>query len=115
MNKKLPNIVNDNIWNPQPSDDLNKSGILSTGANYAEKEDLLVPISIKPNELNNNFMVLEGIIIDDIVEHPQSVVKKPIIVQKQSCEKMDMASTFYIGSLTVLGLFVFFRLIQKSR
>jgi len=113
MSKK---IIDDNIWNPQPSDDTNNSGILNTESKYNEKEDLLIPISIKPNELNNNYMILEGITIDDIDNHPQSVIKKPKMVEKQfSSQKMDMASTFYIGSLTVLGLFVFFRLIQKTR
>jgi len=112
---QLKKPIDDFVWNPQPSEEISKSGILSYGSNYAEKEDLLVPISIKSNEINNDFMILEGITIDDIDDHPQEVKKNPKMVIKKPSEKMDMASTFYIGTLTVLGLFVFFRLIQKTR
>ena len=105
--------------NPIASQDIHKSDLLPIDSNFNEKEKELLPISIEQSEINNNFMVVEGHIYDK-VETVLKNDKRGIITNVEdksyvSGNKMNFATTFYVGSLTVIGLFVFYRLIQKTR
>ena len=47
----------------------------------------------------------------------QLVTNEPVIYKKEECKKKkwDLTTQFYYGSITVIGLFVLFRLIERSR
>jgi hypothetical protein len=55
----------------------------------------------------------------DYKSNDKMVTNIPLINKKENKEKseykMDFATHIYVGSLTVIGLFVFYRLIQKTR
>jgi hypothetical protein len=124
-NRPLPSvkegyeIMYNKKGNPVASQDVYNSDVLPIHTNFNEKEKELLPISIEQSEINNNFMVVEGHIYDK-VETVLKNDKRGIITNVEdkysvSGNKMNFATTFYVGSLTVIGLFVFYRLIQKTR
>jgi len=101
---------------PVASEDLHKTGNLAVNSSYSEHHNEILPAVIKPG-INNDYVVLEhGLNINDLDnDNPNDKrvdIKKKLVEQKY---KMDYATTFYVGSLTVVGLFVFYRLIQKTR
>ena len=122
-NRPLPSIkesfvsMDNKKGNPIASEDINKSDLLDTNTKYNEKEQPIVPVSIKQSQINNDFMVLEGNIYDKMEEYVKNdkkgVITKP--KEKNSGNQMNYITQFYVGSLTVIGLFVFYRLIQKTR
>jgi hypothetical protein len=116
----LPDWNNNKKQNTKPSshEDLHKSSSLK----YNEKDSNILPITIKPGN-NNNYVVLENELINsDIMEtksNDKMITNIPVINNKEKPEKtehkMNFATQLYMGSLTVIGLFVFYRLIQKTR
>jgi hypothetical protein len=102
---------------PVASQDIYKSDLRSIQTNYNEKEESIIPVSIEQNKINNNFMVLEGDVYDKVEEYTRNDKHgiRTNIDDKKKVSKMDFSTQFYVGSLTVIGLFVFFRLIQKTR
>jgi hypothetical protein len=42
-------------------------------------------------------------------------IKKNNIINSTKPNKLNAINTFYIGSLTVVGLFIFYRMIQKTK
>ena len=114
------NNNNNNKQNTKPSapEELHKSSNLK----YNENDSNILPITIKPGN-NNNYVVLENELINSDVMETKSndnmITTIPIINKKEKPEKteykMNFATHFYVGSLTVIGLFIFYRLIQKTR
>jgi hypothetical protein len=99
---------------PNISEDVYKSD----NSKYNEKDITMVPVTIKPGE-NNNYFVLENELINsDYDTNDKMITNIPIITEKTEKNteyKMNFATQLYVGSLTIIGLFVFFRLIQKTR
>ena len=131
-NRPLVSLDNNNInsvkskENPIASDDLHKSGNIQVNTKYNENNSTILPISIKPGK-GNDFVVLENDLSnvdDDVMGYSKSdnmITNMPLPKLKEDKKenkqgyKMDLSTQFYIGSLTVVGLFVFYRLIQKTR
>jgi hypothetical protein len=105
--------------NAVASEDINKSGILQTNSNYNEKENTLLPVTIQKDDYSNNYVILENEQHEkrESKEHEKKEHGKNEKKEKgENTEyKMNYTTQIYIGSLTILGLFVFYRLIQKSR
>jgi hypothetical protein len=115
--------------NPNASTDTHKSGALFVDSKYdtKEKESSMLPITIKKDDDSNNYVILENhLFVNDVMDYTTSdrmvtnmPIPKPVPPKKEKMidpdYKMNVATRFYIGSLTVVGLFVFYRLIQKTR
>jgi len=103
--------------NSSAVDDLYKSKFDPVYLSYRQKDKEMIPVSIKQNEVNNQFMVLE----DSIYESAEKYIKeakKGNIMKDGSYKpepKMNITTQFYVGSLTVIGLFIFYRLIKKTK
>ena len=103
---------------PDAAEDLHKSGVIPVNTKYNDKDNNMLPITIKPGK-NNEYVVLEN----DIMDYNNSdkmVTNIPVTKDTEKQEpkaeyKMDFSTQIYVGSLTVIGLFVFYRLIQKTR
>jgi len=119
-NRPLMPILPDWYYNkkpttkPTPSEDANNSVV----SKYQEKESSMVPITIKPGK-NNNYIVVENDKLNNNSDD-KMITNIPIISSAKKPEenteyKMNFATQLYVGSLTVIGLFVFYRLIQKTR
>lgn len=69
----------------------------------SDSDYFLTPLTILPGE-------------EEIVTFPkphiESIQDSPAVYKKK---KLPLFTNLYIGSLTVIGLFIVFRLIQKSR
>jgi hypothetical protein len=98
-------------------DDLYKSNFDPVYLNYNQKDKEIIPISIKQSEANNDFMILEDSIYEDVEEYIKEAKKGNVIkdVSNKPEPKMNMITRFYVGSLTVIGLFIFYRLIRRTR
>ena len=95
---------------PSAHEDLNKSNV----SKYNEKDSTMLPITIQKGN-NNTYVVLENELINSN-DNDKMVTNIPLITKKENTEyKMNFATQIYVGSLTVIGLFVFYRLIQKTR
>jgi len=115
----MPDWYNNKKQNTNPSahEDSRKASSLK----YNEKDSSMLPIIIKPDG-NNNYAVLENELINadmDYNTNDKMVTNIPVTTKKEKKEpteyKMNFATQLYVGSLTVIGLFVFYRLIQKTR
>jgi capsular polysaccharide biosynthesis protein len=102
---------------PSAPQDVKESNV----SKYNEKDSNMLPITIKP-DANNNYAILENELINSDMDYntnDKMVTNIPVINKKEKKEpteyKMNFATQFYVGSLTVIGLFVFYRLIQKTR
>jgi hypothetical protein len=118
-NRPLPPTVEGFVYskkgNPVAFEGTNKGELLPLESKYTEKEETIIPISIEQNSVNNNFMILEGNTIDKVNTTLQND-KKGIRTDAPSLKtKMNFSTQFYVGSLTVVGLFVLYRLIQKTK
>ena len=88
-----------------PSALLVGSAIESTG-------EIKTPVTItnelppSEKETSNNFNILLGQRNEKLQEDPEK--KGPVF-------QMNYITQFYVGSLTVVGLYVFYRLIQKTK
>jgi len=89
------------------------NGDFQGSADASNKE---IPVIIKKNR--DQYLVLENktkdyenndVYIDTWADLPSNKKKEP------EKPKMDRVTQFYLGSISVVALFVFFRLIQKSR
>lgn len=49
------------------------------------------------------------------IKHSDKPITKSSSKCKDDCNKMDTLTQFYIGSITVVGLFLVFRIMQKSK
>jgi hypothetical protein len=88
-----------------------------------EKKNDILPVTLKPGK-NNDYMVLENRLHnnnDDIMIYGKSESNTTDIssskikdVKEESEYKMNFSTQLYVGSLTIVGLFVFYRLIQKK-
>ena len=95
---------------------------------YSDKTDL----AIKPEPFHDHDVDIKARVSyplnEDRVETVITVVDKPSnntssenkddsvhAEQEQPAPEWDMLTSFYFGSLTVVGLYVFFRLLQKSK
>jgi len=101
---------------PEASVDLFKSGNLSVESKYTENESPLIPISIKPGDRNDFIIVKKDASDnDDIMNNEKNNNKTMDSKEQEENYKMNFSTQLYVGSLTVLGLFVFYRLIQKTK
>jgi len=97
------------------------------GNSYSEEIDYsnLIPTIIKSDDKTNTFIVLTEDDTDKIndIGVPEA---KDVIIKDAPSKNIttndyihnygkNYALQFYLGSITVVGLFVFFRMIQKSR
>jgi len=98
---------------PAASIDLYKSGNLSVDSKYIEIDSPLIPISIKPGDRNDFIIVKKD--DSDVDELMNNNEKNDVVPIKGEQYKMNFSTQLYVGSLTVLGLFVFYRLIQKTK
>jgi len=121
-NRPLPPITeNFSSYNKKGSssavDNLYKSNFDPVYLNYIQKDKEIIPVSIKQDEANNDFMVLEDSIYEDVEEYIKEAKKGNIMkdVSYKPEPKMNMITQFYVGSLTVIGLFIFYRLIRRTR
>jgi hypothetical protein len=121
-NRPLMPIMPDWYNNKKPAtkvsapEDVKESNV----SKYNEKDSNMLPITIKP-DANNNYAILESELSNDndINNNDKMVTNIPVLTKKEKKEnteyKMNFATQLYVGSLTVIGLFVFYRLIQKTR
>ena len=122
-NRPLPSITEkfitmyDKKGNPIASEDIYKSDLLKVNTKYNEKEHEIVPISIEQHEINNEYMILEGNVLNKVNETLNNDKKgTPIKIESNKIEnKMNYITQFYVGSLTVVGLFILYRMLQKTR
>jgi hypothetical protein len=125
VNRPLPSLkegfvpIYNKRGNPIASEDINKSDLLNINTKYSEKDDALLPISIEQDKVNNEFMILEGNIFKKVEEYAKND-KKGILNETSKKEfnlknKMNFTTQFYVGSLTVVGLYIFYKLIQRSK
>jgi hypothetical protein len=122
-NRPLPPTVEEFVYskkgNPVASEDINKGELLPVQTKYSEKDEIIIPVSIEQNSINNDFMVLEGHIYDKVeeyIENDKKGVRTNINNNTLLLKpKMNLSTQFYVGSLTVIGLFVLYRLIQKTK
>ena len=103
---------------PTASDDIYKSNQIPVNTNYNNDNDKIIPVTISKEK--NQYIVLEEDLLFGEREHENDVIPEQYITlpeksTKNEKPKMDLITQFYIGSLTVVGLFVFYRLIQKTR
>jgi polyphosphate kinase 2 (PPK2 family) len=74
-----------------------------------------VPIVITKNQVTDNkksnYIVLLDNGNDDIIK--EETIE--YVTKNASPSKMDFTTSFYIGSLSILGLFILHRLIQKTK
>jgi len=81
-----------------------------------------IPVIVKKNNDNNikkngYIVVLDnGDTIDKSQEQEDYIVNPASNNNKKNDNnKMSTFTTFYVGSLTIVGLFIFYRLIQKTK
>jgi hypothetical protein len=74
-------------------------------------EDDVVDVAVA--DLNGN--VIDEIVLEKDVSEKVKENEKPSIIIPYDSMKDSYLMQFYIGSLTVIGLFVLFRMIQKTR
>ena len=83
------------------------------GQNYEQKEH--IPIIIENDRYSNSYTAY----LPDFYEKKMANEKSYGEVDKESNQKreykMDSVTNFYVGSLTILGLFILYRMIQKTR
>ena len=91
---------------------------------YSDKTDL----ANKPEPFHNHDVDIkaqESYPLNEAKVDTVVIVETPLTVTQQSTEngqeqeqpppEWDMLTSFYFGSLTVVGLYVFFKLLQKSK
>jgi hypothetical protein len=80
---------------------------------YEQKEH--IPIIIENDRYSNSYTAY----LPDFYEKKMANEKSYGEVDKESNQKreykMDSVTNFYVGSLTILGLFILYRMIQKTR
>jgi hypothetical protein len=98
---------------------LGKRHIVSDhGSHYSSEHKESVPILIsKDNIRNSNYFVMVG---DDYPgDNPILTQYESIDIiaagKKEQKKGMDYVTQVYIGSLTVLGLFIFYKLLNKTK
>jgi hypothetical protein len=113
MNKNLDKRSPD----PVASEDTNKTNQIPT-TSYNNNYDMIIPVTIAKDK-HNQYMFLENDLNEpepvpesEINPYDNLIIEKPM---KKVKPRMDLSTQFYVGSLTVIGLFVFYRLIQKTR
>jgi hypothetical protein len=62
-------------------------------------------VSIKPEPSSNEYTVLLD--LEDDVDHPQEYID-------HTGDGLPLLPKIYIGSLTILGLYIFYKLLQKK-
>ncbi len=70
------------------------------------------------SDLNNNstFSYVENPLYMKIQEHVNNIeLEKHIDYEKEISEKWDGITTFYVSALSVIGLFIVYRALQKSK
>jgi hypothetical protein len=107
-----------NTVSPAAAEDLFKPDNYKTEFNNAENNSKIVPITITQDY--DQYVVLEKEFNkpDIITKLPVYDTNKPVLNKTapgSAKKSMDLTTQFYVGSLTVIGLFVFFRLIQKTK
>ena len=95
-----------------------------------QKDDDLVKTTIQRDKSTNTFFIVTDNIDETntvnieentITDVNGNVIQDTILPEENDIQKVDSsiqnnyAMQFYIGSLTVVGLFVLFRMIQKTR
>jgi hypothetical protein len=128
-NRPLPVLSKDHNCksgncNPNASEDIYKAKNNSVDTKYNDSTEKIHPVVIKPDN-NNNYIVLENDFanLDDVMNYNNNdkiITNMPIPKikdddKRKDVYKMDLSTTIYIGSLTVIGLFVFFRILQKTK
>ena len=115
--------INYTKTNPVASEDINKTGIIPVESKYDSENNKILPVTISPIN-NNQYVVLENDLLNNntmnINVSDKLITDLPIpklnVEKKQEKKvKMDYTTQFYVGSLTVIGLFVFYRLLQKTK
>jgi hypothetical protein len=84
------------------------------GSEFKSSDKEQVPISIKKTtDKKSNYYVVVG---EHGSEEPLTKYESiDIASEKPVSPKIDYVTGFYIGSLTVVGLFVFYRLLNKTK
>jgi predicted secreted protein len=84
---------------------------------YKHEEKYTVPVTIKMDNSNSkrsNYFVVVG--EDNPLENEIFTKYENIDISvKPKQKKMDYLTQFYIGSITVVGLYVFYRLLNKTK
>jgi hypothetical protein len=119
----MPDTKQDNKTNIGPivhlgSDPLASNSLIGQSSDFKSDDKNLVPIAIKKEKDNKSGYYV-------IVGNNKEDNSKPLTHyneidyldedQKTVPKKMDYVTGFYIGSLTIVGLFVFYRLLNKSK
>jgi hypothetical protein len=107
-----------NTGSPAAAEDLFKPDVYNTTLKYEKADPKSVPITITQDY--DQYVVLEKEFnkSDIITKLPVYDTNKPVLnktAPSSPKKSMDLTTQFYVGSLTVIGLFVFFRLIQKTK
>jgi hypothetical protein len=98
------------------------SDLDSTNKYNLEVNQEQVPVVIKNNNVNNikndYIVVLDNGDADEQIQQEKKdyMIKSASNNNKKNDDnKMNTFTTFYVGSLTIVGLFIFYRLIQKTK
>ena len=113
---------------PNPSNITTAKNDYLVGNSYTESSEYInhIPTIIKKDDLTNNLIVLmedENDKIDNtIISQEKPVIINDEIINKKHINNnyfdnysKNYALQFYLGSITVVGLFIFFRMVQKSK
>jgi hypothetical protein len=96
---------------------LEKDHGLNIDNRYKHEEKDTVPVTIKMDNSNSkrsNYFVVVG--EDNPLENEIFTKYENIDISvKPKQKKMDYLTQFYIGSITVVGLYVFYRLLNKTK
>ena len=93
------------------------NGVAAHTTNYSSESKEVVPVLIQKDNIRHpNYYVVVG---NDYPEknHILTQYERIDIIEdaNKSAKKMDYLTQFYIGSITVVGLFVFYRLLNKTK
>lgn len=102
--------------------DTNNPGMLPVNTKYNNEESKMLPVTIKKDEDSNNYVILENPTMD-YNSNDKMITNIPIPEDEKKKQgkkldsdyKMNLTTQIYVGSLTVVGLFIFYRLLQKTR
>ena len=83
--------------------------------NSESKMDItLVPVN-NPTGSQNYIPLINQKVKKSVSFHPNEIIESDFVSESPLEFKGDIFKTFYIGSITVIGLYIVYRIIEKSK
>jgi hypothetical protein len=92
-------------------DNINKTNKYDLELTHEQVPIVITKNHVSDNNKKSNYIVL----LDNDSEYNSKEEAIDYVPKKASSSKMDITTSFYIGSLSILGLFILHRLIQKTK